>query len=178
MSTILDALRKSERERTLVRGPGFADAGRRAVLPADRSHWKLAAIVLLVVLVVTVALLMRMRGVPGHIVGTTLPADSTAREVAPPAPPPIAAPVETTNTAVPEASFLSTLAPEFQQRLPPMTVNIHVYAADEAQRILYINNRPYRRGEEISGGVRVEAIVPDGVVLQYHGQRFKLPRPS
>jgi hypothetical protein len=24
----------------------------------------------------------------------------------------------------------------------------------------------------------VEEIVPDGVVLQYHGLRFKLPRPS
>jgi hypothetical protein len=55
-------------------------------------------------------------------------------------------------------------------------VNIHVYTPDESQRMLYINNRQYRRGEFI-GGVLIEDITPDGVLVNYHGVRFKLERP-
>jgi general secretion pathway protein B len=73
--------------------------------------------------------------------------------------------------------LLSTLPAEFQDRLPPMEVNIHVYSPDAAQRILYINNRAYRQGDEVTGGAVVEEVVADGVVLYYDGQRFRLPRP-
>lgn len=75
------------------------------------------------------------------------------------------------------APWLSSLPDDFRAALPALMVNIHVYAPDERQRILYINNRPLKRGEEIEGVV-VEEIVPEGVVLRARGQRFKLPRPS
>jgi hypothetical protein len=58
-----------------------------------------------------------------------------------------------------------------------MAVTIHVYSPQESQRILFINNHEYHQGSLIEGGARVEAIVPDGVVLSYQGERFKLPRP-
>lgn len=74
-------------------------------------------------------------------------------------------------------ALLSTLPAEFQDRLPPMEVNIHVYSPDASQRILYINNRAYRQGDEVTGGAVVEEVVADGVVLYYDGQRFRLPRP-
>lgn len=77
----------------------------------------------------------------------------------------------------PSTPFLRQLPDSFQRTLPPLAVNIHIYATDEGQRILYINNREYRRGEWIQDGLRVEEIVPDGVVLRYQGQAFKLPRP-
>jgi general secretion pathway protein B len=73
--------------------------------------------------------------------------------------------------------LLSAMPSEFQERLPPMEVNIHVFSPDPSQCILSINNRPYRQGDEITGGAVVEEIVPDGVVLYYDGQRFRLPRP-
>jgi len=57
-------------------------------------------------------------------------------------------------------------------------VTIHIYAPNPADRILYINNRPYRPGERVAEGVVVEEIVQDGAVLSYRGRRFKLPRPS
>ena len=83
-----------------------------------------------------------------------------------------------TGTDTSEAPWLSSLPQAFRSSLPPLVVNIHVYSPDQSQRILYINNRPARQGERIEGGVVVEEIVHDGVVLQYRGQRFKLPRPS
>ena len=73
--------------------------------------------------------------------------------------------------------LLSAMPSEFQERLPPMEVNIHVFSPDPSQCILSINNRSYRQGDEVTGGAVVEEIVPDGVVLYYGGQRFRLPRP-
>ncbi len=80
--------------------------------------------------------------------------------------------LETDNTPL-----LQQMPPEMQRAIPPMTVTIHVYSPQESQRILFINNREYHKGNLIEGGARVEAIVPDGVVLSYQGERFKLPRP-
>lgn len=76
-----------------------------------------------------------------------------------------------------DTPMLEQMSAEFQRTLPPMTVTIHVYAQSESQRILFINNREYHQGDQIEGGIRVEEIVPDGVVLSYQGQRFKLSRP-
>lgn len=73
--------------------------------------------------------------------------------------------------------FLNAMPPQFRQALPELSVNIHIYAPREADRILYINNRQYHSGDHVRDGVIVEAIVEDGAVLSFQGQRFKLPRP-
>jgi general secretion pathway protein B len=80
--------------------------------------------------------------------------------------------LETDNTPL-----LQQMPPEMQRAIPPMAVTIHVYSPQESQRILFINNREYHKGSLIEGGIRVEEIVPDGAVLSYQGERFKLPRP-
>lgn len=76
-----------------------------------------------------------------------------------------------------DTPLLQQLPLDFQRALPPMVVTIHVYSHEESQRILFINNREYHKGDQIEGKVRVEEIVPDGVVLSYRGERFKLSRP-
>lgn len=65
----------------------------------------------------------------------------------------------------------------YRQGIDPFSVNIHVYAANPSQRILFINNREYRAGEQTQQGPRVESIEPQGVILSYQGEYFKLPRP-
>jgi general secretion pathway protein B len=90
-------------------------------------------------------------------------------------PAPNNAPAET--LASDDTPLLQQMPAEFQRTLPPMTVTIHVYSQAESQRILFINNREYHQGNQIEGGIRVEEIVQDGVVLSYQGQRFKLSRP-
>ena len=83
------------------------------------------------------------------------------------------------NTTAPvTVKLLRTMPPDFQRSLPELTVNIHIYAPREVDRILYINNRQYHSGERVGDGIVVEEIVEDGAVLSFHGQRFKLPRPS
>ncbi len=183
MSYILDALKKSERERTLVRGVGFGDAGRRLSKNANGLLWGLAVLLLSVTVVVAGVLVFRASTLaPASVTASTTA--TVARDVSEKnadlplealAPRPTAVPLV---PAVGEATWLAAMPPEFQRALPEMTVNIHVYAPEQTQCILYINNHQYHRGEQVQGGVVVEQIVADGVVLQFRGQRFKLPRPS
>ena len=60
--------------------------------------------------------------------------------------------------------------------LPELHLDIHVYAAQPADRFVFLNNRKYREGDETSEGTKVERITRDGVVLNHHGVRFLLPR--
>jgi general secretion pathway protein B len=76
-----------------------------------------------------------------------------------------------------DTPLLQQMPQDFQRALPALAVTIHVYSHDASQRILFINNREYRKGSQIDGGIRVEDIVPDGAVLSFRGERFKLSRP-
>ena len=76
-----------------------------------------------------------------------------------------------------DTPLLQQMPESFRRGLPPLALTIHVYSHDQSQRILFINDREYREGSQIEGGIRVESVVPDGVVLSYQGERFKLGRP-
>jgi hypothetical protein len=184
MSTILNALRKSERERTLVRGVGFGDAGRRWAPEPSYTWWRWVALALALVALAVLALLWRSRSagvIPpsapmSQPVSVSMPAATTATA---PLEMFMDAALDTAATPAPrEAKFLTTLPQDFQRSVPPMAVTIHVYTPNESERILYINNRQYRPGEQIGSGVMVEDIIPEGALLQLRGRRFKLPRPS
>lgn len=83
-----------------------------------------------------------------------------------------------TQPAAESAPWLRELPDGFRQSVAPLNVNIHVYAGTDADSVLYINDRQYRAGEQLPNGVRLEAVVADGAILSYQGQRFKLPRPN
>jgi len=226
MSSILDALKKSERQRSLGRDLIYRNASPDA---APRlTGFAIAVLTTLLILALAIgAMLYSLREqkspVANSPVETLIPPDdsrtSTTQEssvttvASIPAPPAEAARTVDNTTlsgsqtapalskqvspkpaksadapsnpvpALPvqgtgEAPWLSSLPQAFRRSLPPLAVNIHVYSPDRSQRILYINNRPVKQGGRIEGGAVVEEIVHDGVVLQYRGQRFKLPRPS
>lgn len=217
MSSILDALKKSERQRSLGRDLIFRNAA-RATAPrlTGFAIAVLAALVVLVLAIGALLFILRESGPPADLLsspadsttqvgshgtlvpvppladaarsvdGTTASGSQPATPLQKPASPkpakaadmsqhPVAAPLLPGSG---EAPWLSSLPQGFRDSLPPLAVNIHVYSPDRSQRILYINNRPVQQGERIEGGVMVEEIVHNGVVLQYRGQRFKLPRPS
>lgn len=48
------------------------------------------------------------------------------------------------------------------------------YSDVPAQRLVFINGRRYREGETLDGGVKVEEIREDSVILSEAGQRFTL----
>ncbi len=207
MSSILDALKKSERQRSLGRDLIFHNA------PLDtrpRFTWLAlvvgAALFMLVVAIgVLVFNLIHTKKaesgahpvsslqdsspsaapatpiyVPSLRVDTAQDLLDQARRAPRPSAPksPTTSPQEAAALQSDEAPWLSSLPEVFRSSLPPLEVNIHVYSPVASQRILYINNRSVQQGERIQAGVMVEEIAQDGVVLRFRGQRFKLPRPS
>jgi general secretion pathway protein B len=62
------------------------------------------------------------------------------------------------------------------QALPDLHLDVHVYGTNPADRFVYINMRKYHEGAALPEGPVVERIRRDGVVLNYQGLRFILPR--
>lgn len=206
MSSILDALKKSERQRNLGRDLIFRNVSPDA---RPRLAWLIFAgagglLFLAVAIGVLLFSLREDEQIPTSVPSITVavpeesylaaaPESSETKPVAErelvdmarpaprtnPTPKSVASNIkEDTGLASGQAPWLSSLPEVFRSSLPPLEVNIHVYSTVEAQRILYINNRPVQQGERIQAGVMVEEIVQDGVILRFRGQRFKLPRPS
>jgi general secretion pathway protein B len=62
------------------------------------------------------------------------------------------------------------------QALPEIHLDVHVYATRPADRFVYINMRKYREGAVLQEGPTLERIRRNGVVLNYNGLRFLVPR--
>lgn len=62
----------------------------------------------------------------------------------------------------------------FRSRVPQMRISVHVYSPDEPGRFVIIDRKKYWEGDKLLDGVVLEAIVPDGVVMEYQGQQFRL----
>jgi general secretion pathway protein B len=64
------------------------------------------------------------------------------------------------------------------QALPELHLDVHVYATKPSDRFVFINMRKYKEGNTLQEGPVLERIRRDGVVLNYQGLRFILPRQS
>lgn len=64
------------------------------------------------------------------------------------------------------------LAPQVRNAIPNMSVSMLVYSRKPEERWININGAKRREGQEISSGLKVEEITPDGAIFSYMGQRF------
>lgn len=71
---------------------------------------------------------------------------------------------------------LAAMPHDFKAALPPLNMQVHAYAQAPAQRFVIINLHRYHEGDSLPGGLRVQAIRPQGAVLVFHGKRFLLQR--
>lgn len=62
------------------------------------------------------------------------------------------------------------------QALPELHLDVHVFATRPAERFVYVNMRKYHEGATLQEGPTIERIRRDGVILNYQGLRFLLPR--
>ena len=60
--------------------------------------------------------------------------------------------------------------------VPELRLELHVFSNVPAERFAFINSRKYREGDTLQEGPRVDEITRDGVVLDFRGRRFLLPR--
>jgi general secretion pathway protein B len=107
-----------------------------------------------------------------------LPAQQSTVEDAPaplnpPQAAPAAAPGQRVATGLPS---LNELQAQGVLQLPEMHLDIHVYSGQPAERFVFVNMKKYTEGATLSEGPAVHEITPDGVVLDYLGTQFLLPR--
>lgn len=60
--------------------------------------------------------------------------------------------------------------------LPELHIDIHVWSDNVSERFVFINMDKYRERDTLAAGPVVREITRDGVVLDYRGRRFMLPR--
>lgn len=110
-------------------------------------------------------------GATGHLVTRS----------APPTGQPAAAPARTTASVVesprvPAVPTLNDLPAQVTSGLPHVNIDLHVWNTDPAQRWVVLNGQRLREGGDMKEGPHLEQITPDGVILDYHGTHFLLPR--
>jgi len=62
----------------------------------------------------------------------------------------------------------------FAQLPDSLRLDVHVYANNPAERFVLVNLKKYREGDTLSEGPVLESITPEGVVLSFRGQRFRV----
>lgn len=72
---------------------------------------------------------------------------------------------------------IADLPPGRRKKLPRLSLNAHVHAAEPGQRFVLINLSRYGEGDRVAPGLTVASIFPGGVVLEDAQGRFVLPRP-
>jgi hypothetical protein len=60
--------------------------------------------------------------------------------------------------------------------VPPLRLDLHVYAPDPHKRFILLNMKRLGEGESLPEGVKVDSITNDGAILSYHGSQFVLER--
>ena len=63
-----------------------------------------------------------------------------------------------------------------RKALPQINLSMHVYTADPKQRFVILDGTRMAEGDTTSDSITVREIRPDGVVLEFQGQRFFYPR--
>ncbi len=74
----------------------------------------------------------------------------------------------------PAAAALADLPPAVSSRVPALRYSSHVYSSSAANRIITINGRDYREGDEVAPGVKLLQIQPEYSIFRVGGQSFSL----
>lgn len=130
---------------------------------------------------------LRMAAAPAHGAAATTtpppanpvaraPKTATTRGYTAPAPATNAAPTASAPGSEPAVTPYYSLAFAVRKALPQLKLSMHVYSADPEQRFVILNDARMVEGDTTPDGIQLHAIEPDGVILDFKGQRFFFPR--
>lgn len=91
--------------------------------------------------------------------------------------PAIVAPVEVPDlksTADLHVFRLDELPPEVRRHVPKINTTGYVYSPDAEVRVVSINERSLREGDELISGLRLEQIAQDFLLFSFRGYRFRV----
>ena len=69
---------------------------------------------------------------------------------------------------------LYELPASIQQNLPAFSITAHIHTGDPASGMVKVNGQMMREGQELSPGLKLEEIIPDGVIFRYQNYRFRV----
>ncbi len=183
MSYILDALRKSDQQRQ--RGTAPVTLATPAVVE-KRPVFSLNVVLALALLIAGMAIgwLRPWQPIappavsqaaapirPQMVAAPSPPSPPAPPRVPARAPQPQARPAAASATQ-PGVAALGELPAAIQQEIPSLSISLHGYASQPADRITMINDKLLRQGDLLAPGLRLEQITADGVILSYKGYRF------
>lgn len=70
--------------------------------------------------------------------------------------------------------LLASLSQQFKDRVPSIMYLRHDYSGTPGKSTVVLNSKSLAPGGSLPGGVKVEEILPDSVILSYQGTRFRL----
>jgi general secretion pathway protein B len=183
VSYILDALKKSEKERSLGNVPILGSADQNIDNKVSVRWFVLTSVLLLAVVFIVGGWLLRESGlltdsrIAVEKKGEPAAENVTAMDQIPQA----ATQPETTANEHQEASSnkdepvpVLELDPTVRGRLPEMSVNVLSYSDSRSRRFVMIDQNIFKEGEEVEKGVVVEEIRKSGVVFSFEDVQFIL----
>lgn len=69
---------------------------------------------------------------------------------------------------------LSDLPPSLREELPEFSVSVFLYSPDPESRMIRVNGKTLREGQELVAGLRLEEITEDAAVFSHETRRFTL----
>lgn len=180
MSLILDALRRAERGRTRDLGQRLSQALPPRARRGQRWTLLLVAAGVATVMVAVAALWPRATRTtpppepvvtiePTTPVERRAPAGSSLAQI--PVPEPDAAPMP---TGIERAPLFQELPVDMRAAIPDITLDAHFWSPEPERRFVMVAMNRYRAGDRMSNGLRVNAVLPEGVELEWRGTRFRI----
>jgi general secretion pathway protein B len=75
--------------------------------------------------------------------------------------------------AVPNKIYtLGELPMAIRQELPSFSVSVFLYSDEPASRLININGHTLKEGQYLADGLKLEEIIPNGLIFSYHNFRF------
>jgi general secretion pathway protein B len=200
MSFILDALKKSENERQEQSSAEFSSVPSSSSNPSPARWLWMLGILLLINSAVLIGILLKPTPTNDAIKLATdatvveeasnsfeeqvaVAIDSRTEQAPPPAETAVAEPVpskpqviRTSSTSIAVVPTIDELRLQGTLQLADLHLDIHVFSESPADRFVFINMNKHREGSKTAEGPVVQEIRSDGVVLEYQGRVFLLPR--
>lgn len=200
MSLILEALKKSEQQRQREKAPSLQSihqsVGIAPIKKTRNTWWLLAAFIVICNFAFFGYWFWRQQNNAASTVQAA-PANASAQSIAPAdnSNKPEAAAQSSEQNSQPEftqisprgtvnqpmtapasqrVEEISELPDSVRNNLPAMTFSFHVYSENPEQRTIIINDRRVREGEEVSAGLKLQAITQDGVILLFEQHRIHI----
>jgi general secretion pathway protein B len=111
---------------------------------------------------------------PAAVTANAADAEPTAT-TAPPTQMPLAQAIGAARVVDGPPTF-SELRADGTLNMRDLHLDIHVFSMTPSERFIFVNMNRYREGATLEEGPRVAEITPEGVILEYTGMRFLLPR--